>query len=92
MRGTYHGPYPSRDEVRAALRASRESVGYGAPQYLRQPARDCAAVSTLYPPLESHPVVRCALIQDSTIVLGSEGIATLFDRETGTQYAHYRVE
>ena len=92
MRGTYHGPYPDREEAREVLRGSRDVVALEALQSSSQQPRDCGALKALFPPRENEPVARCALFRDSTFVFGYAGRATLMARETGVAYARYRVE
>jgi hypothetical protein len=90
MRGTYHGPYPTRQEAGAVLRDSRETVGLEA-LYHEQltPARDCQALAARYPPGGGEKDPKCAVFRDRTIVLGDEGMASLVDTETGNRYARY---
>jgi hypothetical protein len=92
MRGTYRGPYPSRDEAGDALRGSRMVVALDVLEAPPQPAPDCQALSNRFPPREDRPVARCATFRDRTIVLGHAGQATLVDPEPGVAYARYRVE
>jgi hypothetical protein len=92
MRGTYHGPYPSREEASGVLRGTRDIVALEALQSAPQPAQDCQALAARFPPREDQPVARCAMFRDQTIVLGHFGQAVLVDAQTGTVYARYRVE
>jgi hypothetical protein len=90
MRGTYHGPYPTRQEAGAVLRDSGETVGLEALHYPQfAPALDCQALAAQFPPRNGGPGLKCAVFRERTIVLGDDGVASLVDAETGTRYARY---
>jgi hypothetical protein len=92
MRGTYHGPYPTPEQARAALRRSSDVADIEALRSFHHPIHDCAALRAEYPPRAGLPALSCAVFEDSTIVLGAGGEAVLFDSQTGTRYARYRVQ
>jgi hypothetical protein len=92
MRGTYHGPYPDRSQVRDALRASRESVdGAAFNQVPQRPVRNCAALAELFPPRADEPTARCAMFEGATLVLGLRDEARLWSGNSGNLYARYRL-
>lgn len=94
MRGTYHGPYPTREETREVLRGSEVIVTARALGYARSPGGltgDCAQLARQFPPTEREPAARCAIFERSTVVLGHRDYAVLVDRHTGHQYARYYI-
>jgi len=91
MRGTYHGPYPDREQARAALAASQHKLSLEALRAQVHGAQDCAGLRALYPPQFGMPAVRCAEFRESTLVLGFEGHAVLRAREDGAVYARYVI-
>jgi len=92
MRGTYHGPYPSREEAGETLRGARDAVGFDAIdalQFQQQPAPDCGALAARFPVREGVEGARCGMFKNSTIVLGHEGRVILVDPRNGKVYARY---
>lgn len=101
MLGTYHGPYPTRDEAFAALeraraRSSRAEILAG-PQRIGLPnATDRQALEQSLQHLHRSEDLACATLQDATVLVGAArdgvlpGRVLLFDRATGERYALYQ--
>ncbi len=100
MSGTYQGPYPDRDEALEALRRSRitirmPNIPFGNVQEKRKNyvGLDCEDLKELvtgrYPPEADVPGARCAVYENSTVILGVPEAAILIAKENGEIYARY---
>jgi len=99
MRGTYHGPYPTRAESFEAIESSTGTLTPESPlsRYSEmgiplERAQELARVVSRYfahPEWRSLPL-RWAIYRDATVVIGiPERLVILVDRGTGEKYANY---
>jgi hypothetical protein len=98
MKGSYVGPYPTREEAAAALRGAKEKVAF---------TPDLAAFNTSLglPPPPSEGLARMmfyrfdlepqklsvARVAGGTVIVGNEERAVLIEAATGRPYAQYRL-
>ncbi|MCE9580985.1 MAG: hypothetical protein K8T20_00560 [Planctomycetes bacterium] len=98
MKGSYVGPYPTREEAAAALRGAKETVAF-----TPDPAALNAALGLPPPPSAGlarmmfyrfdtePPKLSVARIPGGTVIVGNEERAVLIEAATGKPYAQYRL-
>ncbi|MBI2923361.1 MAG: hypothetical protein HYY18_20075 [Planctomycetes bacterium] len=95
MKGSYVGPYPTREEAFAALRVSKGRIedGFTTAEFAKQlgiPPPDERRLIHVRWLFEPDARLRHATLPDRTVVAGNEKYAVIFARTTGEPFAVYQ--